>query len=81
MAVRRDGHPVRQGLRRDVGSGGLDDDALPDVLPDGPDGQRVAVRLAGFVPAPLDPCLFHLEKIREIRLNAQGDHAFGRLRE
>ena len=34
MAVRRDRHPVCEGLRRDVCSGGLDDDALPDVLPD-----------------------------------------------
>ena len=74
-----DDSPVCQGFRRDVGAGGLDDDALPDVLPEALDGQRVAVRVAGFVPAPLDPCLFHLEEVREIRLDLQGDHAFGRL--
>ena len=79
MPVRRDGHPVREGLRRDVRSGGLDNDAFPDVLPGGPDGERAAVRLAGFVPPPLDPCLLHLEKVREVRLNPQGDDAFGRL--
>ncbi|KRE65641.1 hypothetical protein ASG92_16780 [Arthrobacter sp. Soil736] len=78
MSVRRDNGAVRQGLRCDVGAAGRHDDALPDVLPGGPDGQRVAIRFAGFVPAPLDARVLHLEEVREVSLGPKGNDALGR---
>ena len=77
LSVRRDDRAVGQGLRFDVGPISVDHHSLPDVLPGRPDGQGVTVRLAALFPTPLDPRLLDLEKIREIRSNAQLHHAFG----
>lgn len=80
MSVRRDYHPVRRGLRGDVGSCGIDDDALVGVLPDGLKSQRVTVRPAGFLPASLDARLLYFKSIRRARFDAEVRHAFGFVR-
>jgi hypothetical protein len=79
LAVRRHGYLVRQAVGSNVSSRCLDKNALPDILPGGPDGQRITLRLPGLLPPPLDPRLLHLEEIRKICLNVDGDQAFGRL--
>jgi hypothetical protein len=77
VSVRGDGCPVNNGLRRYICAGGLDNRGLPDVLPDCPDGELVAVSPAGFVPAPLDAGFFQLEEIGEVRLDQQCDLTCG----
>jgi hypothetical protein len=71
-------HSIANGFRCDVCSGCPDLGGLPNVLTEGSDDQGLASYLHELLPRPLDASFLHLENVREIDLDLEGDHAVGR---